>query len=176
MTIGARYRYMKKAKVNTNKCMTWGGVLLSKKGIIPIFVVILTILTILISVGYSALNQNLSVSGEAFLRSKGNVRISRIEMSNAENDGYETYNPEYSKKGTKTYSTLSNKNSTITYTVQITNTTGAKYTVSSIEISNTNSNVSCTPNITKGSIIEAGISDFTIEVKYNGTESLTESI
>ena len=97
-------------------------------------------------------------------------------MSNAENDGYETYNPEYSKKGTKTYSTLSNKNSTITYTVQITNTTGAKYTVSSIEISNTNSNVSCTPNITKGSIIEAGISDFTIEVKYNGTDSLTESI
>ena len=110
------------------------------------------------------------------MRSKGNVRISRIEMSNAENDGYETYNPEYSKKGTKTYSTLSNKNSTITYTVQITNTTGAKYTVSSIEISNTNSNVSCTPNITKGSIIEAGISDFTIEVKYNGTDSLTENI
>ncbi len=159
-----------------NKCTAWGGVLLNRKGIIPIFVVILTILTILISVGYSALNQNLSVSGEAFLRSKGNVRISRIEMSNAENDGYETYNPEYSKKGTKTYSTLSNKNSTITYTVQITNTTGAKYTVSSIEISNTNSNVSCTPNITKGSIIEVGISDFTIEVKYNGTDSLTESI
>ena len=137
---------------------------------------ILTILTILISIGYSALNQNLSVSGEAFLRSKGNVRISRIEMSNAENDGYETYNPEYSKKGTKTYSTLSNKNSTITYTVQITNTTGAKYTVYSMEISNTNSNVSCTPNITKGSIIEKGISDFTIDVKYNGTDSLTESI
>ena len=97
-------------------------------------------------------------------------------MSNAENDGYETYNPEYSKKGTKTYSTLSNKNSTITYTVQITNTTGAKYTVYSMEISNTNSNVSCTPNITKGSIIEEGISDFTIDVKYNGTDSLTESI
>ena len=110
------------------------------------------------------------------MRSKGNVRISRIEMSNAENDGYETYNPEYSKKGTKTYSTLSNKNSTITYTVQITNTTGAKYTVYSMEISNINSNVSCTPNITKGSIIEEGISDFTIYVKYNGTDSLTESI
>ena len=153
-----------------------GGVLLIRKGIIPVFVVILTILTILISMGYSALNQNLSVSGEAFLRSKGNVRISRIEMSNAENDGYETYNPEYSKKGTKTYSTLSNKNSTITYTVQITNTTGAKYTVYSMEISNTNSNVSCTPSITKGSIIEEGISDFTIDVKYNGTDSLTESI
>ena len=43
-------------------------------------------------------------------------------------------------------------------------------------ISNTTSNVSCTPNITKGSIIEVGISDFTIEVKYNGTDSLTESI
>ena len=156
--------------------MAGGGVLLNRKGIIPVFVVILTILTILISMGYSALNQNLSVSGEAFLRSKGNVRISRIEMSNAENDGYETYNPEYSKKGTKTYSTLSNKNSTITYTVQITNTTGAKYTVYSMEISNTNSNVSCTPSITKGSIIEEGISDFTIDVKYNGTDSLTESI
>lgn len=87
---------------------------------------ILTILTILISIGYSALNNNLSISGEAFLRSRGNVRITGIQMNTAESDGNFAYNPEYSKRGTKVFSILPNIDSKINYTVQINNTTGYK--------------------------------------------------
>ena len=157
---------MKFIKRNTNKCMTWGGVLLNKKGIIPAFAVILTILTILISIGYAALNTNLNVSGEAFIRAKDNVRISRVDLSDAANDGYETYNPEYSKRTTKIYATLPKNNSSITYTVKVTNSTGVKYKVDSIEVDNTNPNVSCTPNIEVDSILEDGITEFTITANY----------
>ena len=151
-----------------------GGVLLNRKGIIPVFVVILMILTILISIGYSALNKNLSISGEAFLRSKGNVRISRIEMSNAENAGYETYNPEYSKRGTKVFSTLPNIDSKINYTVQMNNTTGVKYKFDSVTVSNTNPNIECIPSVEVGTIIEVGVSSFTIEVKYKDGITMDE--
>ena len=143
-----------------------GGVLLNKKGIIPAFAVILTILTILISIGYAALNTNLNVSGEAFIRAKDNVRISRVDLSDAANDGYETYNPEYSKRTTKIYATLPKNNSSITYTVKVTNSTGVKYKVDSIEVDNTNPNVSCTPNIEVDSILEDGITEFTITANY----------
>ena len=143
-----------------------GGVLLNRKGIIPIFVVILTILTILISIGYSALNQNLSVSGEAFLRAKDNIRISRIELSDAANDGYETYNPEYSKRTTKMYTTLPKDDSSVTYTVKVTNSTGIRYKVGSIDVTSTNSNVSCTPSIEVNTILEDGITEFTVTANY----------
>ena len=127
---------------------------------------ILTILTILISVGYSALNQNLSVSGEAFLRAKDNIRISRIELSDAANDGYETYNPEYSKRTTKMYTTLPKDDSSVTYTVKVTNSTGIRYKVGSIDITSTNSNVSCTPSIEVNTILEDGITEFTVTANY----------
>ena len=143
-----------------------GGVLLNRKEIIPVFVVILTILTVLISVGYSALNQNLSVSGEAFLRAKDNIRISRIELSDATNDGYETYNPEYSKRTTKMYTTLPKDDSSVTYTVKVTNSTGIRYKVGSIDVTSTNSKVSCTPSIEVDSILEDGITEFTVTANY----------
>ena len=127
---------------------------------------ILTILTILISVGYSALNQNLSVSGEAFLRAKDNIRISRIELSDAANDGYETYNPEYSKRTTKMYTTLPKDDSSVTYTVKVTNSTGIRYKVGSIEVTSTNSDVSCTPSIEKDFVIDVGVVEFTVTANY----------
>ena len=139
---------------------------MNKKGIIPIFIVIMTVLTILISIGYAALNTNLNVSGEAFIRAKDNVRISRVDLSDAANDGYETYNPEYSKRTTKIYTTLPKDNSSVTYTVKVTNSTGVKYKVDSIEVDNTNPNVSCTPNIEVDSILEDGITEFTITANY----------
>ena len=127
---------------------------------------ILTILTVLISIGYSALNQNLSVSGEAFLRAKDNIRISRIEISDAANDGYETYNPEYSKRTTKMYTTLPKDDSSVTYTVKVTNSTGIRYKVGSIDVTSTNSKVSCTPSIEVDSILEDGITEFTVTANY----------
>ena len=165
---------MKNIKHTTNIRTTWGGVLLNRKGIIPVFVVILTILTILISIGYSALNNNLSISGEAFLRSRGNVRITGIQMNTTESDGNFTYNPEYSKRGTKVFSILPNIDSKINYTVQMNNTTGVKYKFDSVTVSNTNPNIECIPSVAENTIIEPGVSSFTIEVKYKDGITMDE--
>ena len=166
---------MKNIKQSTNiRTTCGGGVLLNRKGIIPVFVVILTILTILISIGYSALNKNLSISGEAFLRSRGNVRITGIKMNTTESDGNFTYNPEYSKRGTKVFSILPNIDSKINYTVQMNNTTGVKYKFDSVTVSNTNSNVECLPSVAENTIIEPGVSSFTIEVKYKDGITMDE--
>lgn len=147
---------------------------LNKKGAIPIFIVILMILTLLISIGYAALNQNLNVSGEAFLRAHGNVRITGLKSSSSASEGFETYTPEYSKKGTKTFTTLPNSSSSVTYTVQMNNTTGVKYKFDSVTVSNTNSNVQCIPSIAENSIIEPGASSFTIQVKYKSGVTITD--
>ena len=147
---------------------------LNKKGVIPVFIVILMILTLLISIGYAALNQNLNVSGEAFLRAHGNVRITGLKSSSSASEGFETYTPEYSKKGTKTFTTLPNSSSSVTYTVQMNNTTGVKYKFDSVTVSNTNSNVQCIPSVAENSIIEPGASSFTIQVKYKSGVTITD--
>ena len=84
------------------------------------------ILAILVSMGYAALNKKLSISGETFLRSHENVRITGLKINTTEIDENFTHNHEYSKRGTKVFSTLLNIDSKINYTVQINNTTGYK--------------------------------------------------
>ena len=128
----------------------------------------------MISMGYAALNKNLSISGEAFLRSRGNVRITGIKMNTTESDGNFTYNPEYSKRGTKVFSILPNIDSKINYTVQMNNTTGVKYKFDSVTVSNTNSNVECLPSVAENTIIEPGVSSFEIEVKYKDGITMDE--
>ena len=128
----------------------------------------------MISMGYAALNKNLSISGEAFLRSRGNVRITGIKMNTIESDGNFTYNPEYSKRGTKVFSILPNIDSKINYTVQMNNTTGVKYKFDSVTVSNTNSNVECLPSVAENTIIEPGVSSFEIEVKYKDGITMDE--
>lgn len=85
------------------------------------------IFAILVSIGYAALNKNLSISGEDFLRSHGNVRITGIKMNTTENDGNFTYNLEYSKKAVKVYFTLPNASSSVAYNIKITNSTQIAY-------------------------------------------------
>ena len=128
----------------------------------------------MISMGYAALNKNLSISGEAFLRSRGNVRITGIKMNTTESDGNFTYNPEYSKRGTKVFSILPNIDSKINYTVQMNNTTGVKYKFDSVTVSNTNPNIECIPSVEVGTIIEVGVSSFDIEVKYKDGITIDE--
>ena len=95
-------------------------------------------------------------------------------MNTTESDGNFTYNPEYSKRGTKVFSILPNIDSKINYTVQMNNTTGVKYKFDSVTVSNTNSNVECLPSVAENTIIEPGVSSFTIEVKYKDGITMDE--
>ena len=95
-------------------------------------------------------------------------------MNTTESDGNFTYNPEYSKRGTKVFSILPNIDSKINYTVQMNNTTGVKYKFDSVTVSNTNPNIECIPSVEVGTIIEVGVSSFTIEVKYKDGITMDE--
>ena len=54
------------------------------------------------------------------------------------------------------------------------NTTGVKYKFDSVTVSNTNSNVECIPSVAENTIIEPGVSSFTIQVKYKKPEVLPD--
>ena len=95
-------------------------------------------------------------------------------MNTAESDGNFAYNPEYSKRGTKVFSILPNIDSKINYTVQMNNTTGVKYKFDSVTVSNTNPNIECIPSVAENTIIEPGVSSFTIEVKYKDGITMDE--
>ena len=136
-----------------------------KKNIIPIFIFVM-VLAIMLSIGYAALNQNLSISGEAFLRVKEDVRITGIASSGSESEGYETYTPEYYKKSLKLYNTLPNAASKITYAGEISNTTSAKYKVSSVTVTSTNTNVECTSDLVENAVISPGKTTFYVVAKY----------
>ena len=136
-----------------------------KKNIIPIFIFVM-VLAIMLSIGYAALNQNLSISGEAFLRVKEDVRITGIASSGCESEGYETYTPEYYKKSLKLYNTLPNAASKITYAGEISNTTSIKYKVSSVTITSTDTNVECTSDLVENAVISPGKTTFYVVAKY----------
>lgn len=86
-----------------------------------------------ISLGYSSLNTELSISGEAYVRAEENCRITNIVISSVSNEGYETYNPIYSKNSISSFVTLPNINSSLTYTVTVANKSNKKYIVDSIK-------------------------------------------
>lgn len=90
------------------------------KAIIGLF--LFSILSILgITVGYSALNTELSISGDAYVRVNEDIRITDLKMVEATNGAYETYNNKYSKDTTNVFVTLPNENSTITFQVTVEN-------------------------------------------------------
>lgn len=115
---------------------------MKSKKYIPLLFIFSIISVVLISVGYSAFNEKLNISGEAYVRLDYLIRITDIKLKSTTNDGLETYSPKYSKNTTKTFVTLPNKQSTVTYEVTITNKTGKDMFVRDIiNILSNNSNI-----------------------------------
>ena len=72
------------------------------------------------SIVYAAFNAQLTIEGQAIVRSDQDIRITNISISNTTNGAYETYNNKYNKDVTFMYVKLPS-NSSITYEVEITN-------------------------------------------------------
>ena len=109
----------------------------------PLFLIFFTAILVLIAtVGYSALSNNLMISGEANIRVPADIRINNIRQIEASNQGYETYNSEYYKDGIKMFTTLPNIDSSVTYEVEVKSTSDLTYVLSEInELINTNENM-----------------------------------
>lgn len=107
-----------------------------------LLVVFISLSILFMSIGYAALNTELSISGETYVRVKEEIRITDIKMVSAESGAYETYNSKYSKDTTSMFVTMLNSNSTITYEVTIENKSAQQYKLKDIlEESTTNSNI-----------------------------------
>ncbi len=145
--------------------MKYVKLIFSKKNVI-IMIFALFILTI--SVGYSALNTSLNISGDMSLRIAADIRITGNKLSRTVDDAYETYNCNYSKDTTITYTTLPSDTSVADYQATVTNYSDKRYELKDIIVlNNTNTdNVSyLVDGLTVGDIVEPGTSvDFTIKV------------
>ena len=104
---------------------------------------LIIIVVLSLSIGYSALNTDLNISGEAIVRADSDIRITDIKLDNTLNNGKEMYSPEFTKDTTTMSVSLNNQNSIVTYNVTITNKTGKKIKVKDIiEENNSNNNIS----------------------------------
>ncbi len=112
-----------KLKYNNNKII-----------IIGIFLIIS-----FMTIGYSALNTHLSISGIANVRPKGKLFISSIKLYEAIG-ATEIYNPTITDSTTNISMKLDNSNSTFTYEITLTNTTDDHYYLSRINELTNNGN------------------------------------
>ena len=55
------------------------------------------VITLSLTVGYSALNQELKISGEAVFRVKEDIRITNVELAETTQMGIENYESKYTK-------------------------------------------------------------------------------
>ena len=83
-------------------------------------VVAITIVIVLLTIGWSAFKSSMLVDSYAFVRNPSEVRVTGFALSQVSNDGIGTYE-DFGVDYITADATLPNANSTITYEVQITN-------------------------------------------------------
>ena len=103
------------------------------------------IVVVCLSIGYSAYNRELMISGEGIVRADVPIRITDVTLREVVN-GTESFNPEFTKDTTNMSVSL-NSNGSITYQVKVENKTGDRIIVKDIkELIHTNSSITYTIN------------------------------
>ena len=124
-----------------------------------------------ISIGYSALNTTLNISGEVAARVPSDIRITNLKTVRLSDGAYNTYNPSFSKDTTTISTTLPEEISVAEYVITITNYSNKNYVLKEINTLNqSNEIISCfIQGISEGDIINANSEvTFTIKVLYTG--------
>ncbi len=107
---------------------------------LSIVVVFLSIM--FISIGYSALNTNLTISGELVVRSNYGIQITNIYIKESFNDATELFNSTFTTSNTNMGILLPYENSEITLIVEVTNFSSEIYHLDNvIELMNNNSDI-----------------------------------
>lgn len=84
------------------------------------------------TIGYSAFNSNLTISGEARIKIDNNISVIDLNVTSTLNNAYEEYNSKYSNKTIDYHLVLPEEASTITYKINIQNKTNRDYGIASI--------------------------------------------
>ncbi len=101
------------------------------KNIKNLLILTLLFATTLMSVGYSALNTDLTISGNVSIQAGSAIRIISNEVSKT-SSAYDTYSPEFTNTTITNFSTLEYGTSSIEYKIGIENTTSIPYFIEDI--------------------------------------------
>lgn len=144
------------------------------KWILISLAIILSIVTI--SIGYSALNTTLNITGEVVTRVSADIRITSLETERLSDGAYNTYNSTFSKDETNMYTTLPENGSVAVYKITITNYSSNDYILSELITNKSNTDISCIiEGISEGDIIPAN-SEITFTIKMLYVEVGTDTI
>ncbi len=137
--------------------------------------VLICFLILSVTVGYSALQQTLEISGRAAYRVPNIMRITDLALDSATNGGIEEYNSNYFKDSIKVGISLPSKDSTVTYKVEISNLGNVRQWVDNISLSN-GDNITFTVselNIRKDLFYSGDSKSFYITFKYKDDVNVT---
>ena len=155
----------------------WSNLSFFKKNILLIMLCF-TLLSIS-SIAYSALNQELNITGDLVLRSIKDIRITSLDLTSTTNEAYEQYNSKYTINSVSLSVNLPNVGSTITYKASIKNlgTVPMKIDTLSSSLGSTSSGVTYTiDGIELGTVIEAGnTQEFTITLERKTSSTNKEA-
>ena len=99
------------------------------------------IIVLSLSVGYSAITSDVSISGEAAFRVEEELRVSNVTLYETTYNGQESYTPKYTKDTLTLGVDLTETGSTVTYKMELINYGTVAQRVSSIDsVSNSNNN------------------------------------
>lgn len=148
---------------------------ISKATMLPLFGILFVIC--FVSIVYSSLNNEMQITGEAYVRVDEDIRITSLEMIEATNGAYEMYNSTFSKNTTSMHVALPNTSSTITYQITIRNDTDDYYEVSKVIQSYTNSTIKYSISLGDDALISKNSSKtFTIKFYYSSGTTVTSNI
>lgn len=136
---------------------------------VPVISVLTIVILLLMTIGYSALQQILNINATASIdNSEYSIVIKSITASSTENGAYENSTPTFNNTEGAMYSSLPNLNSSIIYTIKIKNVGRTSGVLDYTFVSSDNSQVKYKiGGINNGSILAAGESvDVTVEFEY----------
>ena len=141
-----------------------------------LLIVVVLLVVLCNSIVYSALNSEMLINGDAYVRVKSDIRITDLKLVDQTGGAYETYNSDYSKNTTSMQITLPSSESAMIYEVTITNKGDIDYEVTNIiEESYSNNNIKYELiDIEDGSIIDRGTTH-KFKIKFTTTENNTDN-
>lgn len=132
---------------------------------IGIFILLIAVILGL-SIGYSAYNKELMISGDGVVRADVDIRIIDLKFLEATNGGKELYNSDFTKDTTKMFVYLPS-NSSVTYEVTVINKSGGRFKVSDIISSNFNNIDYLLDDIEKYGVYDNQILKFMVTLANN---------
>ena len=130
---------------------------------------------LMLSVGYSALNEELTISGEAHFRAQSDIRITDVSLYTTTYSALEDYNPSFGKDSMKAGVTLPSNNSSVTYKVTVTNYSNIPMQLKTIEKEIENNNYVVTFNKTLPLTI-GKLSSEEIEITFKNNTNTSQTI